>query len=64
MPQSDHRYTPAFRRALDMVDSLDVALVPIEPDSLMLEAGARAGGIDAAVAMEIYRAMVMTGDLK
>tara|TARA_R110002072_G_scaffold151607_3_gene301100 strand:+ start:783 stop:1019 length:237 start_codon:yes stop_codon:yes gene_type:complete len=56
-----NRPSPNLEMALteleELVD-LGVKFVPVQPSLAMIQAGARAGGIDEALAAKIYRAML------
>lgn len=47
----------------EMVD-LGIKFVPVQPSPAMLQAGARVGGIDQALAAKIYRAMLEADTLE
>jgi hypothetical protein len=57
--------SPALIAALDAVAGLppcDLTLVPNEPDTMMLEAGADAGEVDRFTALRVYRAMLRAAE--
>ncbi|MEQ8806825.1 MAG: hypothetical protein RIE87_10155 [Rhodospirillales bacterium] len=61
MGSKSNRPSPNLEMALteleELVD-LGVKFVPVQPSLAMIQAGARAGGIDEALAAKIYRAML------
>ena len=61
MGSKTNRLSPNLEMALaeleEQVD-LGVKFVPMQPSLAMMQAGARAGGIDEALAAKIYRAML------
>jgi hypothetical protein len=60
MSKKADRATEEFSYALDMVavlSRMDLVLVPRAPDDAMIDAGAEAGNVSAAVAARIYAAM-------
>lgn len=64
MKKNLDRLSPAFRRALDLVEKMgrsDFALMPTEPTLVMAVAGARAGHVTRTQARTVYRAMVRAG---
>ena len=63
MSKKASRATEEFSYALDMVavlSRMDLVLVPRAPNEAMLDAGAAAGTVSAALAARIYAAMTST----
>jgi hypothetical protein len=67
MGSKTNRLSPNLEMALaeleEQVD-LGVKFVPMQPSLAMIQAGARAGGIDEALAAKIYRAMLEADTLE
>ncbi|MEQ9556127.1 MAG: hypothetical protein RIG67_10160 [Rhodospirillales bacterium] len=61
MASKNMRPSPNLELALSELEELvdlGIKFVPVQPSHAMIQAGARAGGVDESLAAKIYRAML------
>lgn len=67
MSSKNSRPSPNLEMALTELEELidlGIKFVPVQPSPAMVSAGARAGGVDEALAAKIYRAMLEADSLE